>query len=123
MQNGQYYEAKLPIVHCPSTVGCRAIITQSDKNQHFYIENDFNIILKSPHNIWVDYVLVVPSNLNELNMNMDVDINKLYLQPAQLDETSKFIAECGKNNFHLPTNASGMSTIWMTCLCELKESR
>lgn len=111
LQNGQYYEAKLPIVHCPSTVGCRAIIQQPDKNQQFYIEDDFNIILKSPQNVWVDYVLAVPNNANELNMNMKIDMMdghiSRYLKPSQLDETSKFIAECGKNHFHLPSNASG----------------
>lgn len=106
MQDGQYYEAKLPVVHCPSTVGCRSIITQNDKNQQFFVENEFNLILKSPQNVWIDYVLAVPSNLNELNMNMDMDLNK-FLQPDQLDETSKFIAECGKNHFHLLSNTSG----------------
>ncbi|ODM92460.1 Laminin subunit alpha [Orchesella cincta] len=105
VQNGQYYEAKLPVVHCPSTSGCRALVTQADRNQQFYIENDFNLILKSPQNVWVDYILVVPSNLNELTMNMDMDVEK-YLQKTQLDETRKFIAECGKNHYHLPSNAS-----------------
>lgn len=106
VQNGQYYEAKLPVIHCPATVGCRAIITQSDRNQQFYIEDDFKVILTSPHNIWVDYILVAPSNLNELTMMMDGDNDK-YLHPAQLDETSKFIAECGKNHFYVPSNATG----------------
>ena len=64
LQNGQFYEAKLPMALCPSNSGCRAVIRQANGNQNFQIQENFVLTLKSPSNktSWVDYVYVVPSN-------------------------------------------------------------
>jgi hypothetical protein len=46
MQNGQFYEATLPVHYCPSRSGCRAIITQSDGNTKFVLTENFMLTLK-----------------------------------------------------------------------------
>ncbi len=51
IQDGQHYQAKLPLEHCPSTAGCRAQVAQDDKNTKFYIQDNFlvKIILFVKH--------------------------------------------------------------------------
>lgn len=47
IQNGQFYEALLPIKHCPSIDGCRAVITQFDRvTTVFDILENFVLTLK-----------------------------------------------------------------------------
>lgn len=41
IQDGQHYQAKVPMVHCPSIAGCRAEVAQDDKNTKFYIQDNF----------------------------------------------------------------------------------
>lgn len=36
IHNGQSYEGKLPVQHCPSNSGCRAIIQQKDNNNKVF---------------------------------------------------------------------------------------
>lgn len=43
IQDGQHYQAKLPLLHCPSTSGCRAQVAQEDKNNKFYIQDNFMV--------------------------------------------------------------------------------
>lgn len=46
IQNGQFYEAKIPIKHCPSVSGCRAIVEQNDRANKFSLTENFMITLK-----------------------------------------------------------------------------
>lgn len=46
IQNGQFYEAKVPVKHCPSQSGCRATIVQVDQNNKFSLTENFMITLK-----------------------------------------------------------------------------
>jgi len=102
IENGQHYIAQVPMLHCPSVSGCRAVVAQNDDNSKFFIEDDFFLTLKSPKKVWVDYVLAVPA-VYEDNRQLEK-----HLQPRPLDKTSKFIAECGQDHFHLGSDTSGM---------------
>lgn len=46
LQNGQFYEAKLPLSHCPATSGCRALVKQNDGNTIFQLTENFVLTLK-----------------------------------------------------------------------------
>jgi laminin alpha 3/5 len=100
IKNGQHYMARLPVVHCPSTAGCRSQVIQDDKNARFYIQDNFMFTLGSTKNVWIDYVLATPVDDESTELQP-------YLEQSPLDETRKFIAECGKNHFHLKLNATG----------------
>lgn len=98
LQNGQFYEAKLPMPLCPSNSGCRSVIRQANGNQNFQIQENFVLTLKSPSNktSWVDYVYVVPSD----------EFTPALLEESPIDLTAEFIARCGRNNFQVDTSAS-----------------
>lgn len=46
LQNGQFYEAKMPLTHCPATSGCRALVRQTDGNSIFQLTENFVLTLK-----------------------------------------------------------------------------
>jgi hypothetical protein len=77
------------------------MIAQDDQNSRFYVEDDFLLTLKSPKNVSIDYILVVPAPYEN-----DRELVK-YLDQNPLDETRRFIEECGKNQMYLPRNTEG----------------
>jgi laminin, alpha 3/5 len=112
------YEVKLPVTHCPSNSGCRAVIKHApDGNHEFQLTQNFHLTLRVsafcvPRNcflfdfsdqeqpgkgLWLDYVLVIPSE----------DYYPGVLQEEPLDQTGVFISQCGKNNFHMEPEESG----------------
>lgn len=46
IQNGQFYEATVPVNHCPSESGCRSLITQAGRNNQFSLTENFMITFK-----------------------------------------------------------------------------
>lgn len=46
MHNGQFYEAKLPIRHCPSNSGCRSVVKQTNGNIAFTLTENFMLTIK-----------------------------------------------------------------------------
>ena len=46
VHNGQFYEAQLPVQHCPSYSGCRSIVRQADGNTFFQLTENFVFTLK-----------------------------------------------------------------------------
>ncbi|KAG8228153.1 hypothetical protein J437_LFUL002807 [Ladona fulva] len=98
VHNGQIYEARLPVEHCPSNSGCRSIVRQADGNTRFELTENFLLTLKEPNhkNVWIDYVFVTPAD----------QFNDRYLHEEELDQTNLFIKKCGKNEFYMETNAT-----------------
>lgn len=99
IQNGQFYEAKLPIKYCPSLVGCRSVILQEDKNRQFSLTENFMLTLKEPSNknVYLDYLLVIPADL----------YNERLLEEEQLDRKGEFISTCGKDHFNVDISQEG----------------
>nr|CAD7256718.1 unnamed protein product [Timema shepardi] len=93
IHNGQVYEAKLPVQHCPSNSGCRSIVKQQDGNTPFYLTENFVFTLKEPNRrgVWVDYLLVIPAE----------QFTDRILREEPIDHTGKFINQCGKNHFYV----------------------
>lgn len=104
IQNGQHYEAHAPISYCPSTAGCRSVVNQEDKNNKFYLDSNFDLTLKSPKSVYIDYIVAVPASVEDYDTSGQVS---QYLAPLPLDQTARFITECGKNHMYLPSNTSG----------------
>ncbi|CAG9821860.1 unnamed protein product [Phaedon cochleariae] len=99
IQNGQFYEARVPVEYCPSESGCRAVITQIDGNNKFSLTENFMMNLKQPgnKNVYLDYLLVVPTDFyNEKN-----------LEEIDLDRTSEFLSMCAGNHFNIDTSVEG----------------
>ena len=46
IQNGQFYESKLSVHHCPSRSGCRAVITKLDGDHVYDVLENFVLSLK-----------------------------------------------------------------------------
>lgn len=98
IQNGQFYEAILPIQHCPDSAGCRAVIKEKITNNiSFLILKNFVLTLKEPNHksVWVDYVLTIPSSQYDESL----------LHPLPQDKAGKFITQCGQNNFYITSDA------------------
>lgn len=49
IQQGQIYEAKLSTPHCPGNAGCRAVITQTEGNNEFFLNDDFTLTFQVCH--------------------------------------------------------------------------
>ncbi|KAI5729364.1 hypothetical protein M8J76_001799 [Diaphorina citri] len=98
IQNGQFYEAQLPVKHCPARSGCRAVVQQTNGNRMFTLEKNFVATFKEPNHksVWLDYILLIPAN--EFNENI---INELPYSRAK-----EFIDVCGKNHFYLDNSTS-----------------
>lgn len=99
VQNGKFYEAKVPVPHCPSNSGCRSIVRQIDGNDiRFQLIENFVLTLKEPgRGIWLDYVLVIPAD----------QYNEKILDKLQFDQTKEFIKRCGSNHFHINITEDG----------------
>ncbi|XP_074042767.1 laminin subunit alpha [Leptinotarsa decemlineata] len=126
IQNGQFYEAKVPVEHCPSESGCRSVIEQADNNNKFSLTENFMITLKQPDNknVFLDYLLIVPADLySEQNLIQE-----------DLDRTGEFISLCGSNHFNINTTVEGFcrdsvfsitaghNTGALPCLCDFDGS-
>ena len=46
VQNGQIYDSKLSLTHCPGNAGCRSVIEQSDGNNQFLLNENFVLSLQ-----------------------------------------------------------------------------
>ncbi|XP_018320894.1 laminin subunit alpha [Agrilus planipennis] len=99
VQNGQFYEAKLAVEHCPSKSGCRAVVKQADGNPFFSLTENFMITLKAPNHkgVYLDYLLIVPADLYSENV----------LEEEDLDRTAEFISTCASNHFYINTSDEG----------------
>ncbi|XP_012267208.2 laminin subunit alpha [Athalia rosae] len=99
VQNGKFYEAKIPVLHCPSNSGCRNIVRQSGGETKFdLIENFVITFKKGPGNgVWLDYILVIPA---------DQRVDEI-MQKIQFDQTKEFIKKCGNNHFHINITDDG----------------
>lgn len=96
LQNGKFYEAKIPVPHCPSNSGCRSVVSQADGNTRFNLIENFVITLKEAtgNGIWIDYILVIPAD----------QFNEKLLNKIQFDQTEEFIKKCGNNHFFIDVN-------------------
>ncbi|KAF5306067.1 hypothetical protein FQA39_LY09045 [Lamprigera yunnana] len=99
LQNGEFYEAHLPIPHCPSVSGCRSLLTEDNGNTRFSLTENFMISLKmpKPKNVYLDYLLVVPADLYSTRI----------LEEDTFDRTGEFISTCGNNHFNIDTSQEG----------------
>ncbi|XP_070151389.1 laminin subunit alpha [Polyergus mexicanus] len=101
VQNGKFYEAKVPVPHCPSNSGCRSIVRQIDGGgTKFQLIENFVLTLKEPgdgRGIWLDYVLVIPAD----------QYNEKILSKLQFDRTKEFIKRCGSNHFYINVTEDG----------------
>ncbi|XP_017779043.1 PREDICTED: laminin subunit alpha isoform X2 [Nicrophorus vespilloides] len=99
VQNGMFYVGKLPVKHCPSTSGCRALVVQKDGNTKISLTENFMITLKVPKGkeVYLNYLLVVPHDF----------YNDRILEEEALDRTGEFIKNCGKNHFDIDVEAKG----------------
>ncbi|CAB4003565.1 Hypothetical predicted protein [Paramuricea clavata] len=79
--------------HCPNVGGCRALardkITQMGRSLYIYNKADITISISPNNEVWIDYILFVPSR------HFNADMEKQ--QPVSLAQ--KFIKQCGKNDF------------------------
>ena len=100
VQNGKYYEAKVPVSHCPSSSGCRSIIRQNDDETKFLLEENVSINFNegTGKGIWLDYILVIPAD----------QYNENVLQKLQFDQTKEFIKKCGNNHFYINATEEGL---------------
>lgn len=46
VQNGIFYEAKLPVKHCPNVAGCRSTVKQANGNNIFQLLENFIFSVK-----------------------------------------------------------------------------
>ncbi|KAF7271317.1 hypothetical protein GWI33_015789 [Rhynchophorus ferrugineus] len=99
IQNGQFYEAKVAVEHCPSESGCRSPVLQADRNYKFNLLENFLITFKQPgnKNVYLDYILVIPTDL----------YSERSLEEEDLDRTGEFISTCGSNHFNIDTSQRG----------------
>ncbi|KAK4877517.1 hypothetical protein RN001_010023 [Aquatica leii] len=99
LQNGEFYEAHLPVPHCPSLSGCRSLLTENNGNTMFSLTENFMITLKEPNHksVYLDYLLIVPADLYSSRI----------LEEDTFDRTGEFISTCGSNHFSIDTSQEG----------------
>lgn len=99
VQNGEFYEGKLPVHHCPSNSGCRALVQQEDGNTRFSLTENFVLTLKNPNHksVWLDNLLVIPAELYTPNV----------LDEENFDQTGEFISSCDNNHFYINESTEG----------------
>ncbi|KAB0790802.1 hypothetical protein PPYR_15312 [Photinus pyralis] len=99
LQNGEFYEAHLPVPHCPSPNGCRSLLTENNGNTFFSLTENFMVTLKDANHksVYLDYLLVVPADLYTARI----------LEEDTFDRTGEFIATCGSNHFNIDTSHAG----------------
>lgn len=99
IQNGQFYEAKVPIQHCPSNSGCRSTVEQEDGNIRFNLQENFVLSLKQPNHksVWLDHLIVIPAD----------QYTSQLLHEENFDQTGEFISTCGHNHFYIDESTEG----------------
>ncbi|ERL89440.1 hypothetical protein D910_06807 [Dendroctonus ponderosae] len=99
IQNGKFYEAKVPVQHCPTLSGCRSLILEGNNNKFDLLENFMITFKQQPEgkNVYLDYLLVIPADL----------YSEGHLEEEALDRTGEFISTCGSNNFNIDTSQKG----------------
>lgn len=125
VHNGQIYEAKLNLPHCPGNAGCRSVIMLPEGSNQFSLEENFMLsfkvciciyfifclsyirhllliskfFLQKPDNksLWLDYLLVIPAD----------QFSESLLEEKPIDQTSAFISQCGNNHFDISPNTTG----------------
>ncbi|XP_076046327.1 laminin subunit alpha isoform X4 [Oratosquilla oratoria] len=100
LQNGFFYEGHLPVRHCPSTSGCRSVITHGDGSIVFNILENFVLSIKEPDHksIWVDYVLVISAQ----------QFSEKILHELPRDRTAEFVTQCGQNHYHIDKRTTNL---------------
>ncbi|XP_046976709.1 laminin subunit alpha [Vanessa cardui] len=98
--DGQQYETSIPIEHCPSNSGCRALLTQADGNTQFAVNENFTIEFKgdTSKGLWLDYVLVVAKS--------DF-VDSALTEANRVDYTREFIDKCAVNHYYINSNETG----------------
>ncbi|XP_050301015.1 laminin subunit alpha [Anthonomus grandis grandis] len=99
IQNGRYYQAKVPVEHCPAKSGCRSLIIQPNMVKQFDLLENFMISFSQPEgkHVYLDYLLVIPADL----------YGPKYLEEEELSRADEFISTCGSNNFNIDTSHKG----------------
>ncbi|KAK6627792.1 hypothetical protein RUM44_010271 [Polyplax serrata] len=99
VQNGQVYEGKLTLPHCPGNAGCRSVIAQPDGNKQFVVDENFILSFKKPDNksLWLDYLMAIPAD----------QFSDGLLEEEAIDQTTAFISQCGNNHFDINPNTTG----------------
>ncbi|XP_075991137.1 laminin subunit alpha isoform X2 [Anticarsia gemmatalis] len=96
----QSFDSSLPVQHCPSNFGCRALLKQADGNNRFPVTDNFTITFNDDTGkpVWLDYVLVIAAN----------DFVDTALTEANIiDYTREFIEKCANNHYHIFPNETG----------------
>lgn len=65
VQNGLFYEAELPVVHCPGNAGCRSLVAQPDGNSRFPLIENFVLSFKVFYRVKSPARLKRPENFYE----------------------------------------------------------
>lgn len=114
LQNGEFYEAKLPVTHCPSKSGCRALVTEVNGNTRFSLTENFMITLKEGtlKSVYLDYILIVPEDLYFPRI----------LEEETFDRTGEFIATCGSNHFNIDIEEEGLFVLIVCATLKLNKS-
>ncbi|XP_037870167.2 laminin subunit alpha [Bombyx mori] len=99
--DGQKQETNLPIQHCPSNSGCRALLRKPDTSTSFLVNENFTLVFKgnTSKGVWLDYVLVIEAS----------DFTDAVLTEANiLDYTREFIEKCASYNYYISPNETGL---------------
>ncbi|GAB6025535.1 hypothetical protein CHUAL_011266 [Chamberlinius hualienensis] len=99
IQNGQFYEGKLPVPFCPSVSGCRSVVISKDNKNNFQILENFMVTLKRPEgkHVWIDYILAIPKD----------SFKEEILHSQLIDRSVEFISQCGDKHFYLDSKTEG----------------
>ncbi|XP_014252287.1 laminin subunit alpha [Cimex lectularius] len=94
VQADKAFNASLKFQHCPSRIGCRALILDPMHNSKFPVTNNFKITIQGNQKpLWLDYVLVVPES----------QYKDILLEETNLNNAERFKLECGADHFHVDT--------------------
>ncbi|XP_064486972.1 laminin subunit alpha-like [Ornithodoros turicata] len=100
IEDGTSFEGELPLEHCASASGCRAVVRDSQtQGRDFQLNGDFTLRFIQPDekkSVWLDYVMVIPED------QFDGSI----MNPLPLDKAVEFIKQCGQNSFQMNEEAS-----------------
>lgn len=94
----QNFDGRLTLEHCPSTSGCRAVLTQENGFVWHEIDDELTFSLSNMQDkgVWVDNILLVPVAY----------FNDQLLVEEEFDQTREFLEECGQDHFNIQLNAS-----------------
>lgn len=129
VQNGHFYEAQLPVKHCPSVSGCRSVIRQANANNIFQLTENFVLTLKVNTR---DFSFFFYSRLSFSYNSLASQRNNIFQEPNHksiwlhyllvipssqynpnivnelpFDLTASFISQCGQNHFYIDHKEEG----------------